>query len=68
MLLKDFKEAYGEYFRWHFSGRIIICIDSIMGDPKHSRHEEIKRWADSQLYRDFDIELVNRRLRYALRG
>lgn len=39
----------------------------IMGNPKHSMYEEMKRWADSQWYRKFDIELVNRRLIYVLR-
>jgi len=39
----------------------------IMGDPKHSRYKEIMGWAESQWYRKFDIELVNKRLRYTLR-
>ncbi|QTD42763.1 plasmid pRiA4b ORF-3 family protein [Sporosarcina sp. Te-1] len=35
----------------------------IMADPYHPEHAEMKQWAASQLYREFDKGLVNHRLR-----
>ena len=39
----------------------------VMGNPKHVMYDEMKRWADIQWCRKFDIELLNRRLRYVFR-
>lgn len=36
----------------------------IMSDPNHDEYESMKDWVDGQWYRDFDMELVNRRLKY----
>jgi len=36
----------------------------IMGNTKHPEHESMKCWADSQRYRKFDIDFVNRRLKH----
>lgn len=36
----------------------------IMGNTTHPEHESMKRWADSQRYRKFDIDFVNRRLKH----
>jgi hypothetical protein len=38
----------------------------VMADTTHPEHKETKMWAEGMWYRDFDIDLVNRRLRYAL--
>ena len=38
----------------------------IMANTKHPEHEGMKRWADSQRYKKFDIDLVNRRLKYVI--
>lgn len=38
----------------------------IMGNTKHPEYEGMKRWADSQRYKKFDMDLVNRRLKYVL--
>ncbi|WP_242954088.1 hypothetical protein [Clostridium puniceum] len=35
-----------------------------MGNATHLEHESMKRWADSQRYRKFDIDIVNRRLKH----
>lgn len=39
----------------------------IMADPNNPEYEEMKRWSAGQLYRKFDVELINRRLKYVLR-
>lgn len=36
----------------------------IMSDPTHDEYEHTKQWADSQYYKPFDIDMVNRRLKY----
>lgn len=36
----------------------------IMGNTKHPEHESMRHWADSQRYRKFDIDIVNRRLKH----
>ena len=36
----------------------------IMGKSIRLEHESMKRWADSQRYRKFDIDFVNRRLKH----
>jgi len=36
----------------------------IMADEKHPEHEQMAAWAASQGYRDFDIEQVNRAIRF----
>jgi len=36
----------------------------IMRNISHPEHESMKRWADSQRYRKFDIDFVNRRLKH----
>lgn len=38
----------------------------IMANPNHVEHKNMKQWIDSQWYNDFDIELVNRRLKHVL--
>lgn len=38
-----------------------------ISDPKHPEHKEMINWAKGQWYRDFDIGLVNRRLKSSLR-
>ncbi|MDA8226624.1 MAG: plasmid pRiA4b ORF-3 family protein [Desulfitobacterium hafniense] len=40
---------------------------AIISDPKHEDYENTRRWAQGQWYRDFDIDLVNRRLKNILR-
>ena len=39
----------------------------VIKNPNHPKYQKIKLWADSQWYREFDIELINRRLKHALR-
>jgi len=39
----------------------------IMANPEHPEYEAMKGFADSQLYKKFDIDLANVKLRYALR-
>jgi len=36
----------------------------IINDPTHEEYENVKLWAESQWYKAFDIESVNRRLKY----
>lgn len=36
----------------------------IMENTTHPEHERMKSWADSQRYRKFDIDFVNRRLKH----
>lgn len=36
----------------------------IMNDPTHEERENMKLWAEGQRYKSFDIEWVNRRLKY----
>lgn len=36
----------------------------IMNDPTHEEYNHMKQWADSQWYKEFDIEMVNRELKY----
>ena len=38
----------------------------IIRNTKHPEHESMKRWADSQRYRKFDIDFANRRLNNVL--
>ena len=38
----------------------------IMADPSHEEYEDMKEWADSQHYRLFDLEEINRRLKHSL--
>ena len=37
---------------------------NIISNPNHEDYERMKMWADSQLYRSFDIDMVNRRLKH----
>lgn len=37
---------------------------AIMGDPSHTDYAEISSWAIAQGYEDFDIEMVNRGLKF----
>lgn len=39
----------------------------IMADPRHEEYKSTLKWAQSQWYKDFDIDLVNRRLKNVLR-
>ncbi|UNC91237.1 plasmid pRiA4b ORF-3 family protein [Candidatus Contubernalis alkaliaceticus] len=39
----------------------------IIADPQHEEHKSTLTWARSQWHRDFDIDIVNRRLRIVLR-
>ena len=39
----------------------------IMSDPKHSEYKHMENWASSQSYQDFDIQLVNSRLKHGMR-
>jgi len=39
----------------------------IMGDPNHVEYETMLEWAQSQWYRNFDVELINKRLENVLR-
>lgn len=39
----------------------------IMADSQHEDHENMRRWIEGQWYRDFDIDMVNRRLQNVLR-
>jgi len=36
----------------------------IINDPTHEEYEQMKQWADRQWYEGFDIDMVNRELRY----
>ncbi|MEQ8199448.1 MAG: plasmid pRiA4b ORF-3 family protein [Clostridiaceae bacterium] len=36
----------------------------IINNPDHPEYKNMKRWAESQWYKDFDIDAANRRLRY----
>lgn len=36
----------------------------IMNDPTHEEYDHMKQWSDSQWYKEFDIEMVNRELKY----
>ena len=38
----------------------------IMKDPSHEDYKHMKEWAESQWYRGFDIEIVNRQLKYSI--
>lgn len=38
-----------------------------VSDPKHPEHIDMMNWSKMQWYRDFDIELVNRRLKNSLK-
>jgi len=38
----------------------------IMNNPDHPEYKDMKRWSASQWYKDFDIDVANRRLRYIL--
>jgi len=38
----------------------------ILADPKHEQYGFTKTWGDSQRYRDFDIDAINRILRHVL--
>ena len=35
----------------------------VMADKEHSEHERLKQWSNSQGYREFDINYINRRLK-----
>lgn len=35
-----------------------------MANPSHPEHEDMKQWALSQYYRDFNIQYINHRLKY----
>jgi len=37
---------------------------TIMADKKHPEHDQMAAWAASQGYKDFNIEQVNRAIRY----
>lgn len=37
-------------------------------DPNHEEHENMVSWAKMQWYRDFDVDLANRRLKYMLKS
>jgi len=39
----------------------------IMADPNHVDYKMMQTWAQSQWYRNFDVELINRRLKNILR-
>lgn len=39
----------------------------IIADHSHLEHKNMKQWARSQWYKDFDVEFVNRRLKNVLR-
>lgn len=39
----------------------------IMADPNHVDYETMQKWAQSQWYRNFDLELINKRLKTVLR-
>ena len=39
----------------------------IMADPNHVDYETMQKWAQSQWYRNFDMELINKRLETILR-
>ena len=39
-----------------------------INDPKHPEHEDMLVWGNSQRYKDFDMEYVNRILKYVLNG
>ena len=38
----------------------------IMNNPDHPEYEDMKSWTAIQGYKDFDIDIANRRLRYIL--
>lgn len=38
-----------------------------ISDPEHPEHRDMVNWSKMQLYRDFDLELVNRRLKGSLK-
>ena len=39
----------------------------IMADPNHAEYETMQKWAQSQWYKNFDMDLINRRLKDILR-
>jgi len=39
----------------------------IMADPNHAEYGNMQKWAQSQWYKNFDVELINRRLKNILR-
>lgn len=39
----------------------------IMNNPDHPQYKNMKSWTASQWYRDFDIDIANRRLKHLLR-
>lgn len=39
----------------------------VIQDPTHPEHDHMKSWAHSLFYRPFDIEFINKKLKYALR-
>lgn len=43
-----------------------VFLEAI-ADPKHPDHADMIRWASMQWYRDFDIKLVNHRLKNSLK-
>lgn len=40
----------------------------VTNNPNHPEYEDMINWAKMQWYRDFDINLVNRRLKDSLRS
>lgn len=40
---------------------------AVMSDPTHAEYENMCRWAESQFYQSFDMDMVNRRLKNVLR-
>ncbi|MDF2569996.1 MAG: plasmid pRiA4b ORF-3-like protein [Sporomusa sp.] len=40
---------------------------AVIADPKHPEHADMVKWAAMQWYQDFDVTLVNRRLKDSLR-
>jgi hypothetical protein len=39
----------------------------VISDPEHPQHKEMLDWGKLQGYRDFDIELMNKRLKSSLK-
>jgi len=40
----------------------------IMADPNHDDYGDMQKWAQSQWYKNFDVEFINRRLKNILRS